>query len=86
MQSFFMEVADVGLVRLQLCRPRQRCRASVAQCWTAMHVAGTGHAIQVNLCHEVFGLGTTPYCFPNNTLNLMFVGEALGDRADEWSV
>jgi magnesium-transporting ATPase (P-type) len=24
---------------------------------------------------SVFGLGTTPYCFPNTTLNLMFVGE-----------
>jgi len=26
---------------------------------------------------SVFGLGTTPYCFPNNTLNLMFVGEVV---------
>jgi len=26
---------------------------------------------------SVFGLGTSPYCFPNNTLNLMFVGEVV---------
>ena len=26
---------------------------------------------------KVFGLGTTPYCFPNSTLNLMFLGEAM---------
>ena len=25
---------------------------------------------------EVLGFGTAPYCFPNTTLNLMFVGEA----------
>ena len=26
---------------------------------------------------QVLGFGTAPYCFPNNTLNLMFVGEVL---------
>ena len=25
----------------------------------------------------MLGFGTAPYCFPNNTLNLMFVGEVL---------
>ena len=47
------------------------CRASPAQQFAGLVSGLSTRPFLV----QVFGLGTTPYCFPN-TLNLMFVGEA----------